>query len=791
MKRGRQGSSTRSAPVVVRKEDTRALRRLARFLVKTGWRATRALLVRVPGGRRVVEQVVASRIKASERAERAKISRARERLYFQDLDVSSADPAAVSALVQEALGEAPADPHTTASVIAELAHAWGGDVKALYRRYQSDMLDAFLSRSETLHAPASQHPSVSILLILHNNAELTLPCLKSLQSETETPVEVIIVDNASSDRTPALLAAIKGARIVRNKENVGFLLAVNQAARLARGDHLLLLNNDATIRTGTLQAALDRVESDGSIGAVGARVVQLDGLLQEAGSIVWNDGTCLGYGRGDPEDAPHAMFVRDVDYCSGAFLLTPKNVWEELGGFDPAFAPAYYEDVDYCMRLWANGYRVVYEPKAVIDHFEFGSATKTSWAFSQQRKNRAVFADRHTGALHYQLEPALENVRLARSRTPTSALKVLMVDDRIPHRTLGRGYPRTSEIIEAIVSSGHELSFYPLQVPFEPWADVYETLPATVEAVMGYGVSGLDSFLDDNISAFDTLIVSRPSNMAILKSLLDKKPKLFSNLRIVYDAEAIFAKREITRVVAGGGRIQERRAKALIEDEIALAARADIITAVSKNEADLFRSVGQAPVEIIGHSLVPSPSKSSFAERSHIFFVGALVGDSSPNVDSVVWFVEEVLPKINEELGKHVTLTVAGKVESSRIERLRPGQITALGQIDDLSALYDASRVFIAPTRYAAGIPHKVHEAAAYGVPCVVSDLIARQLGWGRGDAVLVGQDAATFAEEVVRLYTDETLWHTIRRAGLRNIQHECDPIAFKNAVNRVLRHKT
>src|SRR5262249_6159644 len=146
------------------------------------------------------------------------------------------------------------------------------------------------------------------------------------------------------------------------------------AARVARGEVLLLLNNDTQVLPGTLESALATIRSDSGIGAVGARLVLLDGTLQEAGSIIWRDGSCLGYGRGDSPYAPMYMFRRDVDYCSGAFLLTPRKIWEQLGGFDERFRPFYYEETDYCARLWERGLRVVYEPKAVLLHYEFASS---------------------------------------------------------------------------------------------------------------------------------------------------------------------------------------------------------------------------------------------------------------------------------------------------------------------------------------------------------------------------------------------------------------------------------
>ena len=198
-------------------------------------------------------------------------------------------------------------------------------------------------------------------------------------------MEIIIVDNNSHDETSLLLDRLRGARIIRNAENRNFLLAVNQAAKEARGEYLLLLNNDAQVLPGTLRSALNTIRSAPDIGAVGGRLILLDGTLQEAGSIIWNDGSCLGYGRGDNPFAPMYMFRRDVDYCSGAFLLTPRSTsGKELGGFDERFKPAYYEETDYCTRLWERRLRVVYDPNAVLLHYEFASSE------SANQRNRST-----------------------------------------------------------------------------------------------------------------------------------------------------------------------------------------------------------------------------------------------------------------------------------------------------------------------------------------------------------------------------------------------------------------
>ena len=160
-------------------------------------------------------------------------------------------------------------------------------------------LDSFLASTSILEFPLPATPKVSIVLVLHNRAELTLQCLYSILRSDLDSYEVIIVDNGSKEETHRLLRKISGAEIVRNETNLHFLLACNQAAKKAKGEYLLFLNNDAQLVAGSISSALNTLNSSDDIGAVGGKIILPDGTLQEAGSIIWQDGFCVGYGRGD------------------------------------------------------------------------------------------------------------------------------------------------------------------------------------------------------------------------------------------------------------------------------------------------------------------------------------------------------------------------------------------------------------------------------------------------------------------------------------------------------------
>jgi len=267
-------------------------------------------------------------------------------------------------------------------------------------------LATFLASATRLTANDCEAPDVSAIIVTWNQAHLTLRCLEALLAQAGPSIEVVVVDNASTDQTADLLSRIDGAVVLRNATNEGFLLASNRGASVARGRNLLFLNNDAFAQPGAVANALSALESASDIGAVGGRLILPSGRLQEAGCVLWADGVSTGIAAGLPPDAPEAMTRRDAHYCSGAFLMTPTAVWRELGGFDEVFAPGYYEEADYCMRLRRSGRRVVFEPAVEVVHFHLGSEAKAGDALRASERNRQTFCARHADVLRADHPPA-------------------------------------------------------------------------------------------------------------------------------------------------------------------------------------------------------------------------------------------------------------------------------------------------------------------------------------------------------------------------------------------------
>lgn len=219
--------------------------------------------------------------------------------------------------------------------------------------------------------PKSARPRVSIVVPVHNNWRYTHLCLRAvLDHSLARDYEVILADDASTDETATASSRLVNVSTVRNDAKAGFVRNCNDAARHARGEYLLFLNNDTVAQPGWLDALVDTADRGPEVGIVGPKLIYEDGRLQDAGGIVFADATTRNDGRGCDASAPEYNRMREVDYVSGCCLLVRRSLWNHVGGFDERYAPAYYEDVDLAFAVRREGFRVVYQPRAVVVHFD-------------------------------------------------------------------------------------------------------------------------------------------------------------------------------------------------------------------------------------------------------------------------------------------------------------------------------------------------------------------------------------------------------------------------------------
>ncbi len=657
---------------------------------------------------------------------------------------------------------------------------------ALFRRKAGNLLPT--AGRVRIDFACAGPPVVSVVMVLHDQFPQTLMTLNALRGHYAGDIELILIDTGSTDETAQIGRYVHGASVMRFDSDIGAVRACNAALQCANADAVLFLGNEVELATGALAAALDRLAGDPRIGAVGGKVIRGNGRLQEAGRIIWRDGMTLGYLEGASPQAPEANFVRDVDCCSSAFLLARAEVLRQIDGFDDTLASGGFADADLCIRIVEAGQRVVYDPAVMVYHHGADRAGGNAAADGGIERAHQAFFRKHLNHLRFRYI-ADRRVQVF-ARSTQVGRRVLFIDDTIPLRQLGSGFVRSNDILQVMATIGFHITIYPVNSSRFGLASIYADMPDTVEVMHDRGFDGLAEFLTARQGYYDAIWIARTHNLDRIQPILERttlgagRPP-----RMVLDTEAITSLRDAGRAALLGEAPFD--VDAGIMREFANAHFCQSIIAVNAGEAQKLRDLGFSDVAVLGHMREPRPTPRAFADRAGLVFVGAMHRQDSPNYDGFDWFVREVLPLVEQALGWETRLTVAGHTDASvSLEPFREHpRITLRGAVADTGKLYDAHRIFVAPTRYAAGMPYKVHEAASFGIPVVATELLRRQLGWEDGRELLSvdAGDPAAFAGQIVRLYRDGALWQSLRDNALDRVRSENSRAEYAAAIRKVL----
>jgi GT2 family glycosyltransferase len=242
-----------------------------------------------------------------------------------------------------------------------------------------------VSCAESIHFSLPDHPLISIIIPVFNNIQLTLECLVSIQKNTnQISYEIILVDDHSDQGDKDIIAVIRNIKLISHDEQMGFSLACNHGAKQASGEYFLFLNNDVQVTEGWLESLMNCFTSHDCVGAIGPKILSLDGRLQEAGASINPDGTAILIGFNDNPALPRYNSIREVEYCSGVCLLVKAKTFDTICGFDEEYAPAYYEDVDFCFKIREKGLRILYNPNSTVFHHLSATTTNIDSDFKLQ-----------------------------------------------------------------------------------------------------------------------------------------------------------------------------------------------------------------------------------------------------------------------------------------------------------------------------------------------------------------------------------------------------------------------
>ena len=630
----------------------------------------------------------------------------------------------------------------------------------------------------------SDEPVVSVIIPVYGKLEYTLQCLESIaENLPQTAFEVIVIDDESPDGSADVIANIDGVRLIRNRGNLGFIRSCNRGAKEARGQYLHFLNNDTQVTPGWMDELVRTFGDFPGAGLVGSRLIYPDGRLQEAGGIIWQDGSAWNFGRFQDTSLPVYNYAREVDYCSGASIMVPKALFEDLGGFDEYYLPAYCEDSDLALKLRERGCRVIYQPFSTVIHHEgVSSGTDISQGTkAYQVENSIKLFKRWEKRLQAHQPPGMD---VDKARDRRAKHHVLVIDHCTPTPDQDAGSGTVYNLLLLLREMDFQVTFIPednfLYLPG------YTTLlqRTGIEVLYAPYVTTVEQHLKEHGGRYDLALLFRPG---VVERHLKSIQKHSSKAKILYHTVDLHYLRMEREAKLQDDKSKKKAAAEMKQRELVAIQSVDATIVHSTTEQEILQPlVAGAPLHVYPLIMDARGTSTSFAERKDIVFVGSY--QHVPNVDAVQYFVSEIMPLLRKSL-PGIRFYAVGSKPPEEIQALASNDIIITGFVEDLASLLDKTRVSVAPLRYGAGIKGKIGTAMAVGLPVVVTSLAAEGMSLTDGENILIADGAKEFSDAIVKVYQDEVTWQRLSENGLAFAEQHWGATASWKILANILSH--
>ena len=619
-----------------------------------------------------------------------------------------------------------------------------------------------------INFPYVENPKVSIIIPVYNQIHYTYACLVSILENTESfDYEIIIADDVSTDATKEIDKFVSGLVIARNESNQGFLKNCNNAAKKARGEYIFFLNNDTTVQKDWLPPLIKLLESDESIGMVGSKLIYPDGRLQEAGGIIWSDGSGWNYGRCDDPNKPEYNYVRDVDYISGAAIMLSRKLWEEIGGFDERYAPAYCEDSDLAFEVRKRGLRVVYQPLSVVTHFEGvsnGTDVNGTGLKRYQVENNKKLQEKWSEEFKNQYDNVgVPNAFRARERSRGKKV-ILFVDHYVPTFDKDAGSKTTFQYIKMFIERGYVVKFLPDNfAKSEPYTSILEQMG--VEVLYGNEMrTNIFEWIENNQSNIDIAYLNRPHIATKYIDFIKEK----TDIKVIYYGHDLHFLRE-RREYELTGDVERKNASAYWKSmELDLMRKASISYYPSNVEVDYIHTFDKK----INAKAITAYVFEKFGNidynpdiREGVLFVGGF--SHPPNADALKYFLDNMWDEIYAQIKAPFYIVGSNATDEIKSLHNEAKGIIFKGFVseEELKELYEKVRLVVVPLRYGAGVKGKVIEALYYNDPVITTGVGAEGID-NSYNQMLVADDPGDFVEKCVNLYNDKEALKAMSKAA-------------------------
>ncbi|MEO1493917.1 MAG: glycosyltransferase [Pseudomonadota bacterium] len=609
--------------------------------------------------------------------------------------------------------------------------------------------------------PQVETPDVSIVIPAHNKVEVTYLALCSLLvAPNDASFEVIVVDDASTDETAELETIVSGISVIHNAEPQRFIRACNAGAAQARGTYIVLLNNDVEVTAGWLDELMATFDRFDNVGLAGAKLLYPDGKLQDAGGIIWGSGNPWNYGNRQNPNDPRFCYARQADYLSGAALMIPRKVWDEVRGLSHYLEPMYFEDTDLAFKVRAAGYTTWFVPSSEVYHYEgMTSGTDVSSGFKRyQEVNRPKFKRRWASDYarfgREGQSPDLEKDRGIIGR-------VLFVDYTTPRPDQDAGSYAALQEIRLVQSLGYKVTFMPTNMA-HMGKYTKDLQKLGVEMIYAPFYMSTQEYLARHAAEFDAFYITR---FYVARDVLQQIRMLAPQAKVLFNNADLHFLREIRAARAEGDAQRLEDALQTRTDEINVIRQVDIVLSYNEMEHAVIEAYTEGAAKVLRTPwVVHTPDAVPPLDgRSGLSFLGSF--RHHPNQEGVLWFAQEIMPRL---VFKHpaLTLSIYGSRMTRDIKALKSDRIIPVGFVEDVADAFDAHRIFVAPLRSGAGIKGKVLEALSRGIPCVLSPVAAEGIGLRDGQECFVARTGDDWITALHRLETDDALWQQMSDAA-------------------------
>lgn len=618
--------------------------------------------------------------------------------------------------------------------------------------------------------PTSNNPLLTIIIPVHNNWWVTYACLRKLQSNLDkTPYEIVIVDDASNDETTEALENIRGITIVRNSENIGYLLSTNRGASVAsdKSKYLVLLNNDTQPLSGWLDNLFATIEKDDSIAIAGSLLIFPDGRVQEAGGQIFNNANAWNLGRGRNPGSQVFNFTREVDYCSAAAIMVRKTFWIEVNGFDERYAPAYCEDSDLALTAWKKNMKVVFSPKSYVIHDEGKSHGRS--VSSGLKKNQLINSRKLFAKWEVELKDHWADSGIPRFEATRASKGIVVVCDRqLPSLTRDAGSIRTVQIIKHIQALGYHVILAAID---------FNTTEMDLDLLRSSGVevhTTLNDFydsLDLRRSRIKTIWTIREE---VYEFFIDRLKAIAPNFNIIADLVDI----RYTKAYS--------EASGIAVGQLQIANKVEKVIFCSEPEARIYNQKTSLNNAIsLWSEFEPQQNHLNWNDALGLIFVGGF--RHTPNLEGIRWFADCVVPEL-KKIGFAAPIRVVGSgLSRAQKVELESKGLQILGPQSDLSKIYFQSRVAVVPLLRGAGRKGKVGEALSYGIPTVSTSVGIQGFDDIQNTGIEVTDSPVEMAQSIYDLHNRFDLWSKASNLGTTYCKSRLSSAAMRNVISSLI----